>query len=227
MSHTLSQIKSFPVGTVIPKVEGTIKKVFPAKSDVGQYGPWKLQGFILSDSGEEIRCTLFDGEDIQFLEGKRVSIISTGTNGRTKKQQGVSIESSKKDGSLELVIKNKNGGAVLGDQPNPAYMKGTPENAASSAAPLRSEPVSRPTPIQDNGDGAIDALNRLACFWLACWHKASLVDGLPPETKQSMASCLFIEGNKQGLARLWLVEEALKAKPPVQLTKEEDQSNPF
>jgi hypothetical protein len=53
------------------------------------------------------------------------------------------------------------------------------------------------------------------------------VDGLPPETKQSMASCLFIEGNKQGLARLWLVEDALKAKPPVQLNKEEEQGNPF
>jgi len=231
MSHTIAQIKSFPVGTVVPKVECTIEKVFPIKTGEGQYGPWKLQSFIVSDNGEKMKATLFDSDDISYLQGKHAYLIASGTNGKTKKQQGVEIVANKQDGSLELSIKGKSGGVVTGDQPNPAYMRGTPENkaanAASSAVSLRSEPVSRPAPTQDSGESPTDALNRLACFWLACWGKAQIVDGLPPETKQSMASCLFIEGNKQGLARLWPIETVKNANPPIQLTKEEDLGNPF
>ena len=225
MSHTISQIKSFPVGTVVPKVECTIEKVFPIKTGEGQYGPWKLQSFVISDNGEKMKATLFDSEDISYLQGKHAYLIASGTNGKTKKQQGVEIVANKQDGSLELSIKGKSGGVVTGDQPNPAYMRGTPENKAASASPSavssRSEPVSRPAPSHDSGESPTDALNRLACFWLACWHKASLVDGLPPETKQSMASCLFIEGNKQGLARLWPVEQ-VKSNVPATSTPTDD-----
>lgn len=232
MSHTIIQVKSFPIGTVIPRVEGTIEKVFPVKTGEGQYGPWKLQSFVMNDgTGEKIKATLFDSDDISYLQGKHAVLISTGTNGKTKKQQGVELVANKQDGSPELSIKGKSGGIVTGDQPNPAYMRGSPENKAANASStpvsLRSGPI---TPLQgsDGSEGPVDALNRLACFWLACWHKASLVEGLPAETKQSMASCLFIEGNKQGLARAWPMEAPkAKATPAPAPAEAVDSDNPF
>jgi hypothetical protein len=214
LSHTITQVKSFPPGTVIPKVEGTIKAVFAPKTGEGQYGPWKLQGGILAADGEEIAFTIFDSEDIDYLKGKHAYFISSGKDGRTKKQTGVTLEPSKKDGTPTLVVKGKQGGVVTGDQPNPAYMRGSAENAAAGTQPTPAPaPPARPATAYVNGpglvsDGPQDKLTRLAVFWLACWHKTGSVEGLSDSVRQSFAASLFIEGNKQGLAAAWPIERA-------------------
>lgn len=213
MSFTIAQVKGFPTGTVVPKIEGTLKKVFAPRTGDGQYGPWKLQGFVLSDGADEIKGTLFDADDIGYLEGKHVTLIAAGVNGKTKKQQGLSVEASKQDQSLGLAVKGKLGGIIAGDQPNPAYMRGTPENTAQadkpapSAHPVRSGAISAPshTSTASAPSDPVETMERMAAFWLGCWKIAGR-NSLPEPVQQSMTSCLFIEGNKQQLWRDWPVK---------------------
>ena len=206
MSHTLSAVISFPAGTVVPKIEGcTVKKVFPAKTGDGQYGPWKLQGLVLADGGTEIRATAFDMDDLTYLQGKVVSLTSTGKNGKTGKPTGVSVEANKKDGTPEISIKGKQGGLIGNGQPNPAHIAGTPEHAATQTAPSAPsapfKPVSQPQ--QGQGSDPVGTLDKMAVFWLGCWKKAGEVAGLPDDTKQAMTSSLFIEGCRNQLWRDW------------------------
>jgi hypothetical protein len=202
MSHTISQVKSFPVGTVIPSVTGTLERVYPPKSGEGQYGPWKLQSFVLSDGEDKIKGTLFDGADISDLQGKQVTLVASGTNGKTKRKQGVEVVANKQDQTPELSVKHKQGGIVSGEA-NPAHLRGTPAaNAPASAVSSPKAAFSSPVPTED----PLQALNRLASFWLACWVKSADIIGLTTEVRQSMTSCLFIEGNKQGLAKAWPIK---------------------
>lgn len=205
MSHTISQVKSFPVGTVIPSVTGTLERVYPPKTGEGQFGPWKLQSFVLSDGEDKIKGTLFDGGDISDLQGKQVTLVASGTNGKTKRKQGVEVVANRQDQTPELSVKHKQGGIVSGEA-NPAHLRGTPENAAAnapaSAVSIPKAAFSAPAPTED----PLQALNRLAAFWMACWAKSAGFEGLTNENRQSMTSCLFIEGNKQGLARSWPIK---------------------
>lgn len=206
MSFTIAQCKGFPAGTVVPKIEGVLKKVFPPKTGDGQYGPWKLQGFVLSDGADEIKGTLFDSDDIGYLEGKRITLVSSGVNGKTKKQQGVSVEANKQTQAPEISVKGKLGGIVAGE-PNPAHLRGTPENAAASAPSATNKPVSIPTHTDTRSapSDPVETMERMAAFWLGCWKIAGR-NSLPEPVQQSMTSCLFIEGNKQQLWRDWPVK---------------------
>lgn len=210
MSHTISQVKSFPVGTVIPSVTGTLERVYPPKTGEGQFGPWKLQSFVLSDGEDKIKGTLFDGADISDLQGKQVTLVASGTNGKTKKKQGVEVVANRQDQTPELSVKHKQGGIVSGEA-NPAHLRGTPENAAANApASAVSSPkaaFSAPAPSAMSGEEAMDTLSRLAAFWYVCYVKSgSCPSPLSTELRQSMTSCLFIEGNKQGLAKAWPIK---------------------
>jgi hypothetical protein len=219
VSHTLSQVKSFPPGTVIPKVEGTIKVIWPREAKQSAKGPYTIQNGVLQAEGEEIDFTLWSHDDVAFLKGKHASFASVGKDGRTKKIKGVETkEHYKKPGVMTLQVYGEGGGVVTGDQPNPAYMRGTPENAAAGTQPAPAAPatnygappVQRPEPFTPPslGEGPQDKLTRLAVFWLACWHKTGSVEGLSDSVRQSFAASLFIEGNKQGLAAAWPIERA-------------------
>lgn len=224
MSHTIAQVKAFPIGTVIPSVVGTLEKVYPIKTGEGQYGPWKLQSFVFSDGEDKIKGTLFDGDDIAYLQGKTVTLLASGTNGKTKKKQGVEVVANRQDQTPELSIKSKQGGIVVGDGPNPAYLRSSAASASAPSSP--SAPVSRPAPSVGSSEDAVDTLNRLAAFWLVCYVKSG--NGpfpLTNELRQSMTASLFIEGNKLGLAKVWpseLVKDNVQMNEPA-----EAQDNPF
>ena len=226
MSHTIAQVKAFPIGTVIPSVSGTLERVFPVKSGEGQYGPWKLQSFVLSDGEDKIKGTLFDSTgDISDLQGKQVTLVASGTNGKTKRKQGVEVVANKQDQTPELSVKHKQGGVVSGEA-NPAHLRGTPENAAASAVSSPKATFSAPAPSAMSGEEAIDTLSRLAAFWYVCYVKSgSCPSPLSSELRQSMTSCLFIEGNKQGLAKAWPIKPLT---PDVQMNPApETPDNPF
>jgi len=224
MSHTISQVKAFPIGTVIPSVTGTLERVFPPKSGEGQYGPWKLQSFVLSDGEDKIKGTLFDGGDISDLQGKQVTLVASGTNGKTKRKQGVEVVANKQDQTPELSVKHKQGGIVSGE-PNPAHLRGTPENAAANALASAVSSAKATFSAIAIAEDPTQALSRLASFWLACWVKSAGFEGLTTEVRQSMTSCLFIEGNKQGLAKAWPIKPITA---DVQMNpKPETSDNPF
>lgn len=230
MSHTLSQVISFPAGTVVPKIEGvTVKKVFPPKTGEGQYGPWKLQGLVLADGGTEIRATAFDCEDLSYLQGKVVSLASTGTNAKTKKPTGVTVDANKQNGTPEISIKGKQGGIIGGDAPNPAFIRGTPEHAAtqtsSSPATAPSAPFKAPSsPQQAQGTDPVQTLEKMAVFWIGCWNRTEQVQGLPDDTRQAMTSSLFIEGCRNQLWRDWPAKVVPAPKPA---PAEGEDQNPF
>ena len=224
MSHTISQVKAFPIGTVIPSVSGTLERVFPIKSGEGQYGPWKLQSFVLSDGEDKIKGTLFDGADISDLQGKQVTLVASGTNGKTKRKQGVEVVANRQDQTPELSVKHKQGGIVSGEA-NPAHLRGTPENAAANTPANAVSNAKSTFSALTIAEDPTQALSRLASFWLACWVKSAGFEGLSVEVRQSMTSCLFIEGNKQGLAKAWPIKPIT---PDVQMNpKPETSDNPF
>jgi hypothetical protein len=131
-THTIAEVKKFPVGTVVPSVSGTVKAVFPRKTGESQYGPWSLQGIVLSDGSEEIVVTCWGCDDLGHLKGTTASVAALGENNKTHKKQGLELIAGKdKDGTPrpELKMDYKKGGFIGGDVPNPAYQ--------SSAAPAQ------------------------------------------------------------------------------------------
>jgi hypothetical protein len=92
---SFAEINDLENGQQISALKGTVKKVFDQITDVGQYGQWWLQSFIMTDEhANEIRCT-WSGEDtVNNLEGRTVLIEA----GRDKKDQlaGIKKEIKKK-----------------------------------------------------------------------------------------------------------------------------------
>lgn len=79
----LATIATFINFQDIPCVEGTISKLYPPKTGVGQYGPWTLQGGEITDGNlsHKIVFTLDGGAD-QY-KGKNIK-IEAGLDGRNK-----------------------------------------------------------------------------------------------------------------------------------------------
>jgi len=95
---TFSEINDLENGQQISSFEGTVKKVFDQKTDVGQYGQWWLQNLILQDDHANELTVTWACEDAwtQNDEGKRLHFEA----GRDKKDQLAGIKRE---------IRNKNG----------------------------------------------------------------------------------------------------------------------
>ena len=92
-------------GQQITALQGTVKKVFEQKSDIGQYGPWHLQNIVLQDEHANELTVTWTCEDAfdAGVEGQTLYIES----GRDKKDQlaGIKREIKKKNGKTYESIK--------------------------------------------------------------------------------------------------------------------------
>jgi hypothetical protein len=162
-THTIAEVKKFPVGTVVPAVTGTVKAVFQRKTGDSQYGPWSLQGVVLSDGAEEIVCTCWGCDDLSYLKGTTVSVAALGENHKTHKKQGLELIAGKdKEGNPrpELKMDHKKGGFIGGDKPNPA--NNPPAPAIASPDLPRPAPQSPPVVAGVTVGMAINCAVRMA-----------------------------------------------------------------
>lgn len=198
---TIKDIKSWPVGTIIPNLTATAKVVFQRKTGEGQYGPWSVQGVILSDStGDEIQASCWQFDDLSYLKGMEVSVSAAGKNPKTGKTQGVElVEGKGKDGTprLELKVSHKTGGFIGGDKPSPAA---TTPAAPQTAIPANSS-HSAPAPV--SGVSFDERMAKMATLYKHClFYAQTALNGsklTDPESLRNVATSLFIEANKSGL----------------------------
>jgi len=198
---TIKEIKGWPVGTIIPNLTAMAKIVFQRKTGEGQYGPWSVQGVILSDAtGDEIQASCWQFDDLSYLKGMEVSVAATGKNAKTGKTQGVElVEGKGKDGTprLELKVSHKTGGFIGGDKPSPAA---TTPAAPQTAIPAHSSPsASFPVP----GASFDERMTKMATLYKHClFYAGTALNGsklTDHESLRNVATSLFIEANKGGL----------------------------
>jgi len=183
MSHTIQEIKKFPIGTVVPHITGTVKAVFPRKTGEGQYGPWSVQTVILSDAAnEEIPCSCWGFDELGHLKGQSVSVAATGKDRRSGKPSGTELKEGKdKQGvaRAELHVSHGKGGFIGGDEPNPAFMankpQGQPQEAPQTPIPANSSP-SKPTSRAIHGETVGMAVN--------CAVRLCVGNGVLPEHEE-------------------------------------------
>lgn len=183
MSHTIQEIKKFPIGTVVPHITGTVKAVFPRKTGEGQYGPWSVQTVILSDAAnDEIPCSCWGFDELGHLKGQSVSVAATGKDRRTNKASGTEIKEGKdKQGVArpELHVSHGKGGFIGGDEPNPAFManKGQEQPAEAPQAPIPSNSSpSKPQPKGIEGVTVGMAVNCAVRLCVANGIEPALID---------------------------------------------------
>jgi hypothetical protein len=198
---TIKEIKSWPVGTIIPNLSATAKVVFTRKTGEGQYGPWSVQGVVLSDeTGDEIQASCWGFDDLSYIKGQAVAVASTGKNHKTGKTQGVElVEGKGKDGTarLELKVGHKTGGFIGGSTPSP---ESTKPMAQQTAIPAHSSP-SAPPPV--SGASFDERMAKMATLYKHClFYASAALNGSKlsdPESLRNVATSLFIEANKSGL----------------------------
>ena len=89
-------------GQQIPSFQGTIKKVFDQKTDIGQYGQWWLQNIILQDEhANEIIVIRENGLEIRRLALTRTMYFNGANNYFAAPRAAIS-----NDGSLVIMDSN-------------------------------------------------------------------------------------------------------------------------
>lgn len=207
-SAKISQVADLADGQLIGEMTFKIKKVFPAKTGEGQYGPWSVQNAIVLDDTGETRASFWgDGsEPLKGLEGHDVQVKSVaGKRGLT----GIQAKANKKDGSIELDIKASASIRSLTIDPGaPVPVTHTPH-----------------TVLAKNPQVAIDRIKQSAALYEACLNQASkLKEGyeLSDEHFQAICASLYISADRAGLFACFPVEapKPVPAAPKDELEEE-------
>lgn len=221
----ISEIQS-RIGTVIPSISGTIISVFPSKSGKGQHGNWKLQNIQIEDETGKSQVTLssIDQDLNDSHKGKNIEFESVGTKFGLK---GVSIEErewdDKKTGQKKKTIGVKvtktakirleGAGMVqedaddipMGMDEDPADLR---RQAASDKKATTPPQVVSFTPKleQQSPKSPQERIAQFGKLYQMCIIEATLsgrIDPLVVFTEsdiKDIASCLFIQSMKEGLA---------------------------
>ena len=163
---TFAEINDLENGQQIPSFQGTVKKVFDQKTDVGQYGQWWLQNLILQDEhANEITVTwscedAFDsgceGQLLHFEAGRDKKDQIAGIKREIRKKGNKTYESVKVDDRAK--VKVLSGGGENNATPMQLVR---PETLATDPdwpeAPVKEPEL--PLPLSDSSGGVMEALN--------------------------------------------------------------------
>ena len=212
-------------GQQITALQGTVKKVFPPKTGVGDYGPWSLQNLILQDEHAHELTVTWTCEDAfdQGCEGQLLYIES----GRDKKDQlaGIKREIKNKNGKKYESVKVDDRAKVkiLNGKNEPKYHdRMTPEGHADEmpdpdwpdsscvASAKQEAPATSPESsvrLPNGNDGVMEARKHLmkACnLYNLCIKAAvtSICPNIPDEQRtndqfQSTLASLWIEASSR------------------------------
>src|SRR6266478_9011161 len=72
----LNQIEDMPDGLPVVAIAGTVNGAGPIKSGTAKTtgNPWSLQNFVLSDGETDIRCTMWDAEEMPVQTGAHIHL---------------------------------------------------------------------------------------------------------------------------------------------------------
>lgn len=149
-----SEINDAENGQQIPSFQGKIKKVFDAKTGVGDYGPWSLQNIILQDEHANEITVTWTGDDPWRTDQEGTSWLFE--SGHDKKDQlcGLKKEVRTKGGKRYESVKVDNRSKIKRIDAQP-MVHGTTGSSDWPEAPL-GEPES-PVPSQKSDDGVLEA----------------------------------------------------------------------
>jgi len=188
----IAQLADLADGQLIGEMTFKIKKVFPARTGEGQYGPWSVQNAIVVDDTGEIRASFWgDGsEPLRGLEGHNVQVKSVaGKRGLS----GLSAKANKKDSTIELDVKAS------------ASIRSLTEDPATTIPATHTPAIV----VSKNPQVAIDRIKQSAALYETCLNHASkLKEGydLSDEHFQAICASLYISADRAGLSACFPVE---------------------
>ena len=200
-------------GQQITALQGTVKKVFEQKTDVGQYGQWWLQNLILQDEhAHELTVTwtcedAFDagceGQTIYIESGRDKKDQLAGIKREIKKKHGKTYESVKVDDRAKVKILN--GKPRAGSSGEPSQDLGYDESEFQEAPVTAPESSVR---AQNGNGGVTDArkhLGQAANLYVLCVKCVDkmIAPEMPniaqtSEQFQAAVGTLFIEASRAG-----------------------------
>lgn len=201
------------VGTTIPRIEVKVCGITDRKTGEGQYGPWSLQPGTIEDSSGKMKV-LFKQLPCQAkLAGRTIVLKSMeGKHGL----KGVEVKKGKEyKGKSEVELHVSNVALIVGAEG---------EERVSLAEPSTRMPMTNAEVVENGVKMALEAslghedrkmgigiaknrLTQLAGLYDLCWKTVKAMD-LHPDVNHkgelkvigSIASCLFIQGVREGLA---------------------------
>ena len=203
----ISQLAELADCQLIGEMTFKIKKVYPAKTGEGQYGPWSVQGAIVTDETGEIRASFWGdgGEPLKGLEGHNVQVKSiSGKRGLT----GLSAKANKKDGSIELDVKAA------------ASIRSLTVDTGATI-PVTQTPH---TVLAKNPKVALERIKQSAALYEACLLQASNLKNnydLSDEHFQAICASLYISSDRAGLYACFPVEAPAPVAAPAPAPKDE------
>lgn len=185
----------------MPGVQGKIVGVFPPKEGTGAKGKWKVQNITIEDSTGKVRCSMWGMMTFEEdSKGREICFQSIGSNGKLK---GVSVKMN--------VYVDKHGvqqQSIQVEVAKPENVRWADEAVQEDAAEPREAPKAQtttyrdpvlPKPSQKSPEARIAQFAKL---YTLCFNQALKIDiGVAPkEVIKDIASCLFIQSVREGLA---------------------------
>lgn len=198
-----SQVETEAAGNKINFFVGIVKKVFPAKTGSGQYGPWSVRNIILKDETGEVRAGVWN-VDMADLEGQRVGFLV-----KSDKASGIVVVDNK--GKKELKITEK-AECLYGEDLERAESK----LASGGIAVANSAPVALAVSSVVNTQEVISKKGLLMqdCIKAALEIQEAFNGSgvkIDKDHLQAIASSIFISCDREGLSRHYkLVDQSEK-----------------
>lgn len=213
----IKQIKEEMVGSVIPRLEAKLNKIYERKTGEGQYGPWSLQsGIIIDSSGESMKILFKQLPSQDKLVGK--SLIFKSIEGK-RGLCGVECKQGKEfKGKSEVELHVSSAALIVSkeEEPNVSLVEPSVRMPTTNAEVVHNE---RTTALdasleKEHRKTAIglakNRMTQLAGLYDLCWKTAEGMDcynkfvafggSLDLENIKDISTTLFIQAVREGLA---------------------------
>lgn len=191
------------IGQPIPRIIGTLTKVYDRKTGEGKFGPWSLQnGEIQDETG--VVSIVFSG--LPDMTDKRGQEITFRSNQSKKGLTGIVMEENTYNGVTKPQLKVSASALILDGEEIEKTHGGTVEKVEpSSRLPAQiteqMEACRKPFNGQDGVQAARHRLMQKANLYRLCYagakHSAN-GNGLDPQYVKDVATTLFISMEKEG-----------------------------
>lgn len=209
----IKQIKEDMVGTVIPRLEAKVTKVYERKTGEGQYGPWSLQSGTIEDSSGSMKILFKQLPSQDKLVGK--SLIFKSIEGK-RGLCGVECKQGKEYKNKSEIELHVSSAALIvskEEEPNVSLVEPSVRMPMTATEAVQNERIMAldASLEKDNrklGIGiAKSRMTQLAGLYDLCYKTVKAMDLYPDVNHKgelkvigSIASCLFIQGVREGLA---------------------------
>jgi hypothetical protein len=79
---TIAMVKSFPVGTPVPMIQGVITEVYEYKTNVGKHQATIQSAILRDNAGDKIRLNIWNHKDYAPDKGRAITIIAVTEKGK-------------------------------------------------------------------------------------------------------------------------------------------------